>query len=92
MDNDFIKREDAIAEINKRSQYICDNDCCGAIIRTENVINVIPAADVRPVVHARWKYTWTAEIGETVCSACEHTGYEHFNFCPNCGAMMDLED
>lgn len=30
--------------------------------------------------------TCTAGIEETVCSLCRHTVFNHFNFCPNCGA------
>ena len=55
----------------------------------------IPAADVAPVVHGRWiangdGYHWTYN-----CSICAwKDGYpfnERHNFCPHCGAKMDLE-
>ena len=55
----------------------------------------VPAADVAPVVHGRWiadgdGYHWTYN-----CSICAwKDGYpfnERHNFCPNCGARMDLE-
>ena len=102
---DYIKREDAIAEINKRSQYICDNDF-GVIIRTENVINEIHAADVRPVGRAKWIIN---SDGATVCENCGNeatllklthteqtwtwTGPPVLSrYCPNCGAMMEDAD
>lgn len=61
----------------------------------------LPAADVRPVVKARWigypeclKYTNAYSDDHIVCSACEEcfsilgNDCERFNFCPNCGAQM----
>lgn len=59
-------------------------------------IENFPAADVTPVVHGKWitdgdGYHWTYN-----CSICAwKDGYpfnERHNFCPNCGAKMDLED
>ena len=54
-------------------------------------IDLIPAADVAPVVHGRW------ECG-CQCSVCgdRHGPYNsrhkpYYNFCPNCGAKMDEE-
>lgn len=62
----------------------------------------VPAADVRPVVRGKWikfpaalAYKNAYSSTHIVCSACEavfdvvcnHT--ELFNFCPNCGAMME---
>lgn len=62
----------------------------------------IPAADVRPLVKARWigypeclKYTNAYSDDHIVCSACEEcfsildNDCERFNFCPNCGAQME---
>ena len=55
-------------------------------------IEALPAADVAPVVHARW-----IQVDATKCR-CSHCDiialialYPHGdkNFCPNCGAMMD---
>ena len=56
----------------------------------------LPAADVMPVVHGRWidnganGYKWAF-----VCSMCGYVDGHPFdnrhNFCPNCGAKMDLE-
>lgn len=52
----------------------------------------IPAADVAPVVHARW-----IEDGSLIitCSECKR-GYnliaKYTHYCPNCGAKMDGGD
>ena len=62
----------------------------------------IPAADVAPVVHARWihsRYEDCSEQFELVkCSQCNHEAYAMAfyvrggNYCPNCGAKMDGGD
>lgn len=51
----------------------------------------IPAADVAPVVHARWVF---GGDGCVICSECneEESNNNHRNYCPNCGAKMDGGD
>ena len=51
----------------------------------------IPAADVRPVVRGRWiRPTRVPDSMLYECSVCGFdTGAYTFNFCPNCGAMME---
>lgn len=51
-------------------------------------IEAIPAADVAPVVHGRWK-RYGRNLGE--CSNCGEIVNIRYNYCPNCGAKMDLE-
>lgn len=60
-----------------------------------------PAADVRPVVHARWEPEDDVFDDSTwCCSACHEpwtliagTPEENgMHFCPNCGAKMDGGD
>lgn len=70
--------------------------------RVLNDRNLIPAADVAPVVHARWihsRYEDCSEQFELVkCSQCNHEAYAMAfyvrggNYCPNCGAKMDGGD
>ena len=56
-------------------------------------IDKAPAADVAPVVHGRWYW---AKDGHCKCSVCEQYAtvkrlVVKTNYCPNCGAKMDLE-
>lgn len=56
--------------------------------------------DVAPVVHAHWVDTWSHSIFE--CSACDNEFDDRLvllvrqndfpNYCPNCGAKMDLKE
>lgn len=72
------------------------------------VIAGVPAADVEPVRHGRWegyshsRYCGIDADGEPVyrdgvvyyCSnpKCRRKTVIKENYCPNCGAKMDLED
>lgn len=56
-------------------------------------IDAIPAAEVAPVVHARWRFVGEAGHGYGIY-ACTNCGSELFesnakNYCPKCGARMD---
>ena len=79
-----IEREAVIDLITRRYENpeICTQE-----------INSIPAADVAPVVHARWV---DAGRGIKACSNCNHGIKEHMacanHYCPNCGAKMDGGD
>lgn len=63
-------------------------------------IEDLPAADVVPVVHARWIYVeeTLATSSGWCCSACRRPRWlspdvpEVFKYCPNCGAKMDGGD
>lgn len=56
-------------------------------------------ADVEPVVHAKWVEYPRAHYFK--CGNCKYTvpykkamlynGKREYNYCPNCGAKMDLE-
>lgn len=67
-----------------------------------SIFDSTPAADVAPVVHARWddipnaymsvvSKTGTYHGNATTCSACREINPNAFktNYCPNCGAKMD---
>ena len=55
----------------------------------------IPAADVTPVRHGRWRwitYDANPKIGNWHCTYCNRIpkSFQKEDFCPNCGAIMDL--
>lgn len=72
------------------------------------LIKRLPAADVEPVRHSYWEsydtsqYMGTDEFGEPkwrpgrfyICHnhRCRRKTVVKSNYCPNCGAKMDLED
>ena len=56
----------------------------------------VPAADVAPVVHARWVFEDEDDYRPR-CAKCDHIAsgdsenYYLSNYCPNCGACMKEE-
>ena len=65
-----------------------------------DAINQTPAADVEPVRHGRWVdymvRDWRcSECGQKIIKVRNVDGYcynDKPNYCPNCGAKMDLEE
>lgn len=60
----------------------------------EKIIGVIMkvlAADVVPVVHGKWLCIETDDEQFFLCSVCNGKEYWESNYCPNCGAKMDVE-
>ena len=67
--------------------------CFSEMISAYDVI-MLPAADVAPVRHGRWG-THSDRPDSLICSVC-NCGFDMWkhdphNYCPNCGAKMDLE-
>lgn len=57
-------------------------------------IDNMPAADVAPVVHGTWFLRHIGYGHYWECSVCHATPIyvtNNTNYCPNCGAKMDME-
>lgn len=58
-------------------------------------VQLLPAADVRPVVHGEWIWEEPNSAnrfrGCFLCNKCFESMYTKKNFCPNCGADMRKE-
>lgn len=76
---EYIEREAVIDLITCRYENpeICTQE-----------INSIPAADVAPLVHARW----IKGSSNPYCPKCFVECRDETPFCPNCGAKMDGGD
>ena len=58
----------------------------------KRIIADFPAADVAPVVHGVWiEYQIPPIICCSNCDWATDVKEKNFNYCPNCGAKMDLE-
>lgn len=85
---EYIKRE-AVIELFK------DPDRCGYLDIFD--IASVPAADVAPVVHAKWVKRYAKDMDScelSKCSMCgKHTStmWGRTKYCPHCGARMDGE-
>ena len=90
--DEYIKREALVHRL--KSPYLFN-----ITQRIFEIISEIPAADVAPVVHARWIYVeeTLATSSGYCCSACRRPRWlspdvpEVFKYCPKCGAKMDDE-
>ena len=76
-------------------EHLDDVHIAGAM----NAVDEMPAADVAPVRHGRWKQdilrvkaalSIVAQV--YICSECGKPAKMQHNFCPHCGAKMDEED
>lgn len=76
--------------------------CYDSFLKTGNkaysdiiaLADAVPAADVQEVRHGRWK---CVSIGRYACSICGcepwYSGsINTINYCPNCGALMELKN
>ena len=88
MADEYISREAALTALQ-------DSDLFNTTERQLRAIRELPAADVAEVVHGRWIWNEEGEIDWEQfyrCSNCGNKEYWESNFCPNCGAKMDLEE
>lgn len=84
--NDYISRVMAIARLTN----VEVTNKLATMTDAKMAIAEIPAADVAPVVHGRWRCH--GDCGVTECSVCGWSIEEYvgdYAYCPNCGAKMD---
>ena len=96
-EKEYIDLEEAVATL-KRNSLKCFNSYYKGYVNAIEDLADIPTADVSPVRHGRW----IEECEESLysCSACgaewvtiEGTPKENdMDFCPHCGAKMDLKE
>ena len=95
---EYIKREYAVDAVN--DVYYNTPDIDLSCEKFEAAIRKIQAADVAQVRHGQWGYYDTYIDGITIfrCTCCgdlqsgrDGWGWKK-NYCPNCGAKMDLEE
>ena len=93
--DDLISRKSALRLATALSEF----DEGGWEMRVSAVkvddLQNIPAEDAKPVRHGKWIEKPYLFGTTKYCSCCgDNYGMPHgvFNFCPNCGAKMDLEE
>lgn len=94
MNNDLISRAEAIDIIRSMTISLGGKEIFHPEAKKSVVgaLDEIAAVDAEPVRHGRWirqDNTFTRYM----CSECEsknHGGHE--NYCPSCGAKMDLSE
>ena len=80
--------------------WFCDLDHWSGKVVDEDIINEAPTIDVVPVIRARWEEgngEWFEMLRDWymrqtyICSNCRKEEKKKTPYCPNCGAIMDLE-
>ena len=97
--DEYIRREDAIKCIEGQcvdGKMWGNDDSEGTLIEAYSAIDdlmEIPPADVATVLHAKWGVNVGMNFfKERNCPVCKKRIESNFwNYCPNCGAKMDLE-
>ena len=87
---EYICRENTLDVIREMSQRYTDESLAEFAY---NIISNIPTADVQPVRRGKWlEIAGYDGWGETIyrCSECKITEWVKSNFCPNCGARMEV--
>lgn len=91
---DYIRRE-SVGNLCLKNLEIINGRCYVNMEELLNLVDRIPAADVEPVRYGRWGKKQGGFWEFAACSLCgEKTPTVGIipNFCPNCGAKMDLTD
>lgn len=91
---DYIRRE-SIGNLCLKNLEIINGRCYVNMEELLNLVDGIPAADVEPVRYGRWGKKQGGFWEFAACSLCgQKTPTVGIipNYCPNCGAKMDLTD
>ena len=84
--DEYISKESAISILEAKAEMAVCTPAQPYFHKAAKMIELLPAANVAPVRHARWK-SYGKNLGE--CSECGEIVSVRSNYCPNCGAMMD---
>ena len=90
---EYIEKEAAIDAVHGEFDecLVWDTSGLETANLVENILDTLPPADVRSVVHGKWIEKQDKD-GKTygVCSCCGYEQYAgHLKYCPECGEKMD---
>ena len=96
MNNDLISRS-ALLERLQGVLAMVGNEpnktYANAISGTMRDVRLAPAVDAEAVRHGRWIHDVNNLYGCSECRVRETMSHRHMkNYCPNCGAKMDVEE
>ena len=94
---DYIEREKVTELIDYHQEEYCEAESYFGLLKED--FQELPSADVAPVVHGKWvKTDDDPEDTAYQCSVCGKEALYKYNtcdsvcseYCPQCGAKMDL--
>ena len=86
---EYIDRQRAIKEVKEWAtiitapKYLISED-------TICVLENLPAEDVKLIIRAKWETLYPYR--QIFCSHCKEASEYAFNYCPNCGAKMEIQN
>lgn len=98
---EYLNREVCLSILRAKANMAVLMDAAPYFEKAAQMLEKLPAADVAPVVHGRWKsvdssyWRWTPSGGVSVahityrCERCGRGTVVKTDYCPNCGAKMD---
>ena len=92
-EKEYIEREALLADFDAA----VENNGMGYVVAQtlKRYVKRQPAADVAPARHGRWidkdKYAFGTLYDCSICGNRILDNGHSWNYCPNCGARMDLE-
>ena len=94
---EYIEREATVKAFCEQCSDYVNGKCTYEGACEVSIIATVPAADVQPICHGRWKYYKNNGITNTyICTNCQskvETAIDvepsKFKYCPNCNARMD---
>ena len=95
--DDIIKYVKTAYEKAKAASTHSETESYAFTLRTlRAVTDAMTPLEVVTVVHGRWRAETEEEqphiaIRQVVCSICNGKAHGRYDYCPNCGAKMDLE-
>lgn len=94
--SDLIEREDAIKLFLERKNELAgiQGDLGGAMSGAAKLIESLPSSEPKK---GKWTNAYDGNDGHVKCTACFKTydyiiQAQHFNYCPNCGARMEVTE
>lgn len=94
--SDLINREDAIKLFLERKNELAgiQGNLGGAMSGAAKLIESLPPAEPKK---GKWTNAYDGNDGHVKCTACFRTydyitQAQHFNYCPNCGARMEVTE
>lgn len=100
---EYISRDELLKHLNEcKNDPLFDPDMARICFAISIFIENMQVADVQPVKNGRWIgiYEYCEKNGYVPsgmgiyywCSECDKAEKKTSDFCPNCGARMDLKD